>query len=57
MKPDENGLDRQQEFPIGEIRRRLFVGGSDPWNGFVRDKTAEMELEWYRRFPRTAPEP
>lgn len=59
MKPEEIGLKLDDEFPIGEIRRRLFIEGSFPWNGLVRDLTAQLELEWYKfnRRPAVSPKP
>ena len=44
MKPEEIGLKLDDEFPIGEIRRRLFIEGSFPWNGLVRDLTAQPRI-------------
>jgi hypothetical protein len=54
-RPDEGGLKDSDEFPIGDIRRRLFIQGSDPWNATVRDVTAELEMKWGERKHKTPP--
>lgn len=43
-----------ESFPIGEIRRRLFVDGESRWNSFVRDSTVEMENVWSKHRPETS---
>ena len=45
-------MKETDDFVIGDIRRLLFVEESSPWNSYVRDKTAEMELEWIKYYQR-----
>ena len=35
--------ERNRLRPIGDVRREFFLDGSHPWNGMVRDVSAQLE--------------